>query len=174
VGVICVTFYVRLRRRWLPPSKLQARISTMAGERELRILAPLTLEVERNRNAATRCSSFQVTNIFLNFSNDLAALAGFSTAAATAATMLRIKHHSRIRSTSLSLISSFVRSYRRPGKTRGYAAFASHVSCIAGYQCDSVERHSSFKTRVRTWSKRWAPRSVHRICCFFTMRLLTT
>jgi hypothetical protein len=70
----------------------------------------LTLKVERNRNAATRCSSFQVTNIFLNFSNDLAALAGFSTAAATAATMLRIKHHSRIRSTSLSLISSFVRS----------------------------------------------------------------
>ena len=30
----------------------------------------------------------------------------------------------------------------RPGKTGGYAAFASHVSCIAGYQCDSVERHS--------------------------------
>src|SRR5271167_4279120 len=54
------------------------------------------------------------------------------------------------------------------------AAFASHVSCIAGYQCDSVERHSSFKTRVRTCSKRWAPRSVHPICCFFTMRLLTT
>jgi len=63
---------------------------------------------------------------------------------------------------------------RRPGKTGGYAAFASHVSCIAGYQCDSVERHSSFKTRVRTCSKRWAPRSVHRICYFFTMRLLTT
>ena len=41
----------------------------------MRILAPLTLEVERNRNAATRWSSFQVTNIFLNFSNDLAALA---------------------------------------------------------------------------------------------------
>lgn len=66
------------------------------------------------------------------------------------------------------------RSNRRPGKTGGYAAFASHVSCIAGYQCDSVERHSSFKTRVRTCSKRWAPRSVHRICCFFTMRLLRT
>src|SRR5271166_5719497 len=48
------------------------------------------------------------------------------------------------------------------------------VSCIAGCQCDSVERHSSFKTRVRTCSKRWAPRSVHRICCFFTIRLLTT
>src|SRR5271157_5070472 len=62
----------------------------------------------------------------------------------------------------------------RPGKTGGHAAFASHVSCIAGYQCDSVERHSSFKTRIRTCSKRWAPRSVHRICCFFTMRLLTT
>jgi hypothetical protein len=62
----------------------------------------------------------------------------------------------------------------RPGKTRGYAAFASHVTCVAGYQCDSVERQFSFKTRVRTCSKRWAPRSVHRICCFFTIRLLTT
>jgi hypothetical protein len=45
------------------------------GRREFRTLAPLTLEVERNRNVAARCSSFQVTNIFLNFSNDLAALA---------------------------------------------------------------------------------------------------
>ena len=63
---------------------------------------------------------------------------------------------------------------RRLGKTGGYAAFASDVSCIAGYQCENVERHSSFKTRVRTCSKRWAPRSVRRICCFFTMRLLTT
>jgi hypothetical protein len=63
---------------------------------------------------------------------------------------------------------------RRPGKIGGYAAFASHVSCIAGYQCDSVERQFSFKTRVRTCSKRWAPQSVHRICCFLTIRLLTT
>ena len=63
---------------------------------------------------------------------------------------------------------------RRPGKTGGYAALASNVSCIPGYQRDSVERHSLFKTRVRTCSKRWAPGSVHRICCFFTIRLLTT
>src|ERR1700732_3440113 len=63
---------------------------------------------------------------------------------------------------------------QRPGKTGGYAAFASQFSCIPGYQRNSVERHSSFKTRVLTCSKRWAPRSVHRICCFFTMRLLTT
>jgi hypothetical protein len=27
---------------------------------------------------------------------------------------------------------------------------------------------------VRTWSRLCAPDSVHRICCFFTMRLLTT
>jgi hypothetical protein len=60
------------------------------------------------------------------------------------------------------------------GKNRGYAAFASNVCCIPGYQRDSVERHSLFKTRVRTCSKRWAPGSVHRICCFFTIRLLTT
>ena len=42
----------------------------------------------------------------------------------------------------------------RTGKTGGYAAFASHVSSIPGYQRDSVERQSSFKTRVRTCSKR--------------------
>src|SRR5271165_197195 len=41
------------RRRWIPPAKLQARRSTIAGDRELRTLVPLTLEVERNRNAAT-------------------------------------------------------------------------------------------------------------------------
>jgi hypothetical protein len=32
---------------------------------------------------------------------------------------------------------------RRPGKTGGYAAFASHVSSIPGYQRDSVERQSA-------------------------------
>jgi hypothetical protein len=64
--------------------------------------------------------------------------------------------------------------FMETGKNGGYAAFASNVSCIPGYQRDSVERHSLFKTRVRTCSKRWAPGSVHRICCFFTIRLLTT
>jgi hypothetical protein len=29
---------------------------------------------------------------------------------------------------------------RRPGKTGGFADCASHVSWIAGYECDSVER----------------------------------
>ena len=60
---------------------------------------------------------------------------------------------------------------RRPGKTGGYAAFASHVSCIAGYQCDSVERHSSFKRGSALAVKDAVG---PRICCFFTMRLLTT
>ena len=31
---------------------------------------------------------------------------------------------------------------KRSGKKGGYAAFASHGSCIQGYQRDSVERHS--------------------------------
>jgi hypothetical protein len=35
----------------------------------------------------------------------------------------------------------------RPGKTGDYAAFASHVSCIPGYQRDGIERQFSFKTR---------------------------
>jgi hypothetical protein len=39
-------------------------------------------------------------------------------------------------------------------KPGGYAAFASHVSSIPGYQRDGVERQSSFKTWVRTCSKR--------------------
>ena len=44
-------------------------------ERELRTLVPLTLEVERNRNAATPLLKFQVTDTFLNFFNDLVARA---------------------------------------------------------------------------------------------------
>ena len=42
------------------------------------------------------------------------------------------------------------------------------------YQRDSVARQSPFNTWVRICSRRCAPRSVHRICCFFTNRLLTT
>jgi hypothetical protein len=43
-----------------------------------------------------------------------------------------------------------------------------------GYQVRNVASHSPFKTRVRICSRRCAPRLVHCICCFFTMRLLTT
>src|SRR4051812_24354139 len=43
-----------------------------------------------------------------------------------------------------------------------------------GTQRDRVERHVPFKTWVRTCKRRWAPRSLQRICCFFTKRLLTT
>jgi integrase/recombinase XerD len=60
----------------------------------------------------------------------------------------------------------------------GYAAFRSiSVSCsvcISGYQRTKVSRSWSFSTFVRTWSRLCAPASFHRICCFFTMRLLTT
>jgi hypothetical protein len=86
----------------------------------------------------------------------------------------KLAHGSPLSSRSSKLASDFARPYGRPGKIGGYAAFTSPVSCIARYQCDSIERQSSFKTRVRTCSKRWAPRSVHRICCFLTIRLLTT
>jgi hypothetical protein len=43
-----------------------------------------------------------------------------------------------------------------------------------GYQVRNIASHSSFKTRVRICSRRCAPRLVHCIYCFFTMRLLTT
>jgi hypothetical protein len=93
----------------------------------------------------------------------------------TRRTLRRVSVSQRLDRVRALLASFFVSHPRwRPGKTGGYAAFASHVSCIPGYQRDSVERQSSFKTRGRTWSNRWAPQSVHLICCFFTMRLLTT
>src|SRR2546426_2210250 len=37
-----------------------------------------------------------------------------------------------------------------------------------------IPSHSPFNTRVRICSSKWAPRWLHRICCFFTIRLLTT
>jgi hypothetical protein len=43
---------------------------------------------------------------------------------------------------------------------------------MLGYHRGNVERQASFKTWVRTWSKRWAPAGVQRLCCFFTNRLL--
>ncbi len=45
---------------------------------------------------------------------------------------------------------------------------------MAGYQRPNVACNSPFSTRVRTWSSRCAPRGVHRICCFLTIRLLIT
>jgi hypothetical protein len=65
----------------------------------------------------------------------------------------------------------------RAFQTGGYAAFSIWVSCsvcIPGYQRTKVFRSWSLSTFVRTWSRLCAPDSVHRICCFFTMRLLTT
>jgi hypothetical protein len=44
----------------------------------------------------------------------------------------------------------------------------------AGYQRRKSSVRVSSKTRVRTWSSRCAPRGDQRICCFLTMRLLTT
>ncbi len=66
---------------------------------------------------------------------------------------------------------------RESGTNRGYAAASSTGSGSAfspGYQRWNVARRSSFKTRARTWSNRSAPRSVHRICCFLTIRWLIT
>jgi nicotinamidase-related amidase len=68
----------------------------------------------------------------------------------------------------------FARKGVRPGQSGGYAAFLSGATFIAGYHRERVERQSPFNTWVRIWSKRWAPRSLQRICCFFTNRLLTT
>src|SRR5712664_3041663 len=43
-----------------------------------------------------------------------------------------------------------------------------------GYHVRNVSSHSPFNTRVRICSRRWAPRGLHCICGFFTMRLLMT
>ena len=43
-----------------------------------------------------------------------------------------------------------------------------------GYQRRNRSSRSSLRTLVLVCSKRWAPRSVHCICCFLTNRLLTT
>src|SRR5260370_39970322 len=53
-------------------------------------------------------------------------------------------------------------------------------SCVCGcdlnfgYQRRNRSPSSSLRTLVLVCSKRWAPRSVHCICCFLTNRLLTT
>ena len=56
----------------------------------------------------------------------------------------------------------------------GHAAFASVLPRKAGYQRRKVSSRSPLRTLVRVCSKRCAPRGVHRICCFFTNRLLMT
>ena len=75
------------RRRWIPPAKLQARRSTMAGER---------VEETRAVNARSRAQS-QRGNLRCSSSRP--------------PIPPRPAFHSRIRSTSLNVISSFVRSY---------------------------------------------------------------
>jgi hypothetical protein len=57
-----------------------------------------------------------------------------------------------------------------PSLVSYWGAFA----CIPGYQRMKVSRSSSFSTFVRTWIRLCAPDSLYRICCFFTIRLLTT
>ena len=78
-------------------------------------------------------------------------------------------------------IHSFV-FLRRSGerqKVGGQAALGSG-SCVCGcdlnfgYQRRNRSSRSSLRTLVLVCSKRWAPRSVHCICCFLTNRLLTT
>src|SRR5271166_6580307 len=64
-------------------------------------------------------------------------------------------------------------------KVGGQAALCSG-SCVCGcdlnfgYQRRNRSSKSSLSTFVLVCSKRWAPRSVHCICCFLTNRLLTT
>jgi len=43
-----------------------------------------------------------------------------------------------------------------------------------GYQRRKSSASWSLRTRVRIWSRRWAPRGVQRICCFLTIRLAMT
>ncbi len=49
----------------------------------------------------------------------------------------------------------------------------SNVGMKAEYQGRRAPARSSFSTRADP-EQRWAPRGVQRICCFFTMHLLTT
>src|SRR5712672_751619 len=64
-------------------------------------------------------------------------------------------------------------------KVGGQAALRS-CSCVCGcglnfgYQRRNRSSKSSLRTLVLVCSNRWAPRSVHCICCFLTNRLLTT
>src|ERR1700693_3940329 len=69
--------------------------------------------------------------------------------------------------------------WRERQKVGGQAALSSG-SCVCGcglnfgYQWRNTSSRSSLSTFVLVCSKRWAPRSVHCICCFLTNRLLTT
>src|ERR1700751_4909139 len=68
---------------------------------------------------------------------------------------------------------------RERQKVGGQAALRSG-SCVCGcdlnfgYQRRNRLSKSSLSTFVLVCNKRWAPRSVHCICCFLTNRLLTT
>jgi hypothetical protein len=60
----------------------------------------------------------------------------------------------------------------RPPKAGGQTARGrfSTVWVIAGYQPQKTSRNSPFSVVVRVCSSKCAPRFVHRICCFLTIR----
>src|ERR1700751_4782457 len=82
-------------------------------------------------------------------------------------------------STPLQVIERGESDRRERQKVGGQAALRS-CSCVCGcglnfgYQRRNRSSRSSLSTFVLVCSKRWAPRSVHCICCFLTNRLLTT
>jgi hypothetical protein len=80
----------------------------------------------------------------------------------------------------IALLAAIERAKERALKSRGYQA-ASSVGVTGvctgrkrGYQRRKIPSQSSFSTCVRTCKSRCAPSGVHCICCFFTIRLLTT
>jgi hypothetical protein len=56
----------------------------------------------------------------------------------------------------------------------GHAATWWGAARNPGYHSRNVAFQSPFKTRVRIYSRRWAPRGVQAICCFLQKRLLIT
>ena len=77
----------------------------------------------------------------------------------------------------IAVLREITLAYKESVKFRGqsrHAAFASVLLRNAGYQRRKVSSRSPLRTWVRVCSKRCAPRGVHRICCFFTNRLLMT
>ena len=78
---------------------------------------------------------------------------------------------------SIKFLDSGVGARRRPEQTGGYVAASSARPSSAfrpGYQRSNVSRRSSFRTRVRTWSRRWRSPLGPCICCFLTIRRLIT
>src|SRR5208282_5883473 len=69
-------------------------------------------------------------------------------------------------------------SHRGRGEREILGGQAAFLACARGrkygYQRRKVFSHSSSSTRVLICRRRCAPRWLHPICCFFTIRLLTT